>query len=259
MKVKEIMTKEIISVDKDVDLNYVLILMKKHSITKIPVIEEKKLVGIITDNIIAFKLGSIRSRGVSPARFHASSVTDKKIEKISPDTKVKDILKKVGEPGPTMLAVVENDNLVGIVTKADLLHMVNSKKRIQEVMNKKLHSVSPDDRIIHARRILIDENIARLPVIENGQLVGMISDTEIAYILADIKKSISIGRQKHKLDELIVGDVMKTPAIWCRKDITVEEAAKILLKNNIGALPIVDDKKIIGIVTRTDLLKTISI
>jgi len=259
MKVKEIMTKEIISVDKDVDLNYVLILMKKHSITKIPVVEEKKLVGIITDNIIAYKLGSIRSRGISPARLHASSVTDKKIEKILPDTKVKDILKKVGEPGPTMLVVVENDNLVGVVTKADLLHMVDSKKGVQEVMNKKLHIVSPDDRIIHARRIMIDENIARLPVIENGQLVGMISDTEIAYVLADIKKSISIGRQKHKLDELIVGDVMKTPAIWCRMDITVEEAAKIMQNNNIGALPILDDKKIIGIVTRTDLLKTISI
>ncbi|RLG28851.1 hypothetical protein DRN98_09070, partial [Methanosarcinales archaeon] len=48
MKVKDVMTTEVISVDKDVDLRYVLKVMKKHNITKIPVVEEKKLVGVIT-------------------------------------------------------------------------------------------------------------------------------------------------------------------------------------------------------------------
>ena len=60
MKVKEVMTKNVITVDKDVDLKYVLHLMKKHEITKIPVVEDKKLIGMVTDNIIAYKLGSIR-------------------------------------------------------------------------------------------------------------------------------------------------------------------------------------------------------
>ena len=64
MKVKEVMTKDVVYVDKNVDLNYVLKLMKKHNITKIPVVEDKKLIGVITDNIIAVKLGSIRAKGV---------------------------------------------------------------------------------------------------------------------------------------------------------------------------------------------------
>ena len=80
MEIKEIMTKDIIFVDKNVDLKYVLKLMKKHNITKIPVVEEKKLIGVITDNIIAVKLGSIRNKGVPAARLHASSVIDKNIE-----------------------------------------------------------------------------------------------------------------------------------------------------------------------------------
>ena len=82
MKVKDLMTKEIISVDKDVDLKRVLDLMKKHNITKIPVLEDKKIVGVITDNIIAYKLGSIRKRSISTSRLHASSVTEKNILKI---------------------------------------------------------------------------------------------------------------------------------------------------------------------------------
>lgn len=258
MKVEEVMTKDVISVDKDVNLMHVLKLMKKHEITKIPVVENKKLIGVITDNIISYKLGSIRKRGVPASRLHASSVTDKEIEVISPDADIKTIIRKVGDPGPTMLNVVQKDKLVGVLTKADLLPLVESNKKLREVMQKKLFMVSSDDRVIHARRIMIDENIARLPVVDDGRLIGMISDTEIAFALASIKRSFSPGKQKHRLEELLVKDVMKTPAIWTEPNMTVTDAAKIMLKNNIGALPLLENNKLIGIVTRTDLIKTIS-
>ena len=257
MKVKDVMTKDVIFVDKDVDLRYVLSLMKKHEITKIPVVEEKKLVGVITDNIIAYKLGSIRKRGVPASRLHASSVTEKDFETVSPSTDIKTILRKVGESGPTLLNVMENDKLVGVVTKADLLPLVKSDKRLKELMQKKLHTVSPEDRVIHARRMMIDESVARLPVIDQGKLVGMISDTEIVFALASVKRSFSLGRQKHRLDELLVGDVMKKPAIWTEPSTTAADAAKIMIKENIGALPLIKNNNIIGIATRTDLLKTI--
>jgi len=257
MKVKDFMTKDVITIDKDVNLNHVLNLMKKYEITKIPVVENKKLIGIVSDNIIAYKLGSIRKRGVPASRLHASSVTDKDIECISPDTEIKTILKDVGKPGPTMLCVVENDSLVGVITKADLLQLVDSKKQVREIMKKNLHFVSPDDRVVHARRIMIDQNIARLPVVDKGKLVGMISDTEIAFALADLKKSLPLGRQKHRLDELLVEDVMKTPVVWTESKITISEAAKIMLNKNLGALPVIDNGKLVGIISRTDLLNTI--
>jgi CBS domain-containing protein len=259
MKVKEVMTKDIVYVDKNVDLNYVMKLMKKHNITKIPVLEDKKLIGIITDNIIAVKLGSIRAKGVPPSRFHASSVIDKNVVKVPPETKVAEILKTVGEPGPTMLNVVDDGKLIGVITKADLLHLVTSENKIKEIINENIYSVSPDDRVIHARRKMIDNNIARLPVIDNGILLGVISDNEIAFSLAELKKSFPIGKQKHRLDELLVRDNMKTPPIWTQVDVTIREAAKIMLENNVGSLIIKDKDKVIGIITRTDLLKTIVI
>lgn len=257
MKVKDVMTKEVIYVDKDVNLRQVLKLMKKHDITKIPVVEDKKLVGVVTDNIIALKLGSIRKKGVPASRLHASSVTDKVFETVSPDTDVKTILKKVGEPGPTMLNVVVDGYLVGVVTKADLLPLVKGDTKLRNIMSKKVITVSSDDRVIHARRIMIDENIARLPVVDDGKLVGIISDTEIAFALADIKRSFSLGRQKHHLEELLVGDVMKTPAIWTTPNMSITDAARIMMKNNIGFLPVIENNRVEGVVTRTDLLKTI--
>ncbi len=258
MKVKDVMTTDVVTVDKDVDLRHVLKLMKKHDITKIPVLEDKKLIGLITDNNIAYKLGSIRTKGVPASRLHASSVTDKKIERISPDTELKTILKKVGKPGPTMLCVTDNNNLLGVITKADLLHLVKSKKQLKDVMKKKLFTVSPDDRVIHARRIMVDEDIARIPVLDHGKLVGMISDNEIAFALASIKRHFPLGRQKKRLDELLISNIMKSPPIWTAPNMTVAQAASIMTKKEIGALPLLENDKLIGIVSRTDLLNTIS-
>jgi len=259
MKVKEIMTKDIIYVDKDEDLRHVMKLMKKHDITKIPVVDDKKLVGIITDNIISYKLGSRRKREVTASRLHASSVTEKKFEAVSPDTDVKVILRKVGEPGPTMLPVVEKDKLVGVITKADLLHLVKNDKPVDTIMQTTVYSVAPDDRVVHARRIMLDHDVARLPVVDQGKLEGIISDSEIAFAFASLKRSFSLGRQKHQLDELLVKDVMKKPVIWIPYSMRISDAAKVMLKLNVGCLPILKDDEIVGIITRTDVVRTLSL
>jgi CBS domain-containing protein len=163
----------------------------------------------------------------------------------------------VGEPGLTILPVVEDNKLVGVITKADLLHLVDCKKKLNEITKNKLHVVSSDDRVVHARRVMLNEGVARLPVLSDGELVGIISDTEIAFAFADLKKSQPMGRQKHRLEELLVRDYMKSPAIWTNPSTSISDAAKIMIKNNIGSLPILENGKIISIVTRTDLLKTL--
>jgi CBS domain-containing protein len=259
MKIKEIMTRDIIHVDKDVDLKYVLKLMKKYNITKIPVVENKKLIGLITDTNIAIKLGSIRSRGIPPSRMHASTVMEKELINISPEQNIESILATVGEPGPTMLTVIENDELVGIVTKANLLPLVKSTKPVEDHMHKTIHTVSPDDRVIHARRRMIDEHIARLPVLNNGILIGIISDIDIVYALAKVKKSFPLGKQKHQLDELLVNDAMKSPPLTINQDKTIAETAQLMLETGVGFFPVMQGEKLVGIISRTDVLKTILI
>ncbi len=257
MKVKEIMTTKVIAVDKDESLKRVLDLMKKNSITKIPVLDKKKFFGLVTDNVIAYKLGSIRKRSVTASRLHASSVTEKPIPTISPEEEVKNILKSVGEPGPTMLPVVEKGALVGVVTKADLLPLVKSTARLDSIMQRKVLTVGPDDRVVHARHIMISKNIARLPVIEDKKLVGIISDMEIAFAFASLKKSFSIGKQKHRLDELLIKEVMRSPVLWTTPSMSISDTAQMMMKHNVGALPILENDTLVGMITRTDVIKTI--
>jgi len=257
MKVKDIMSKEIISVGKNDSVEQILHLMEKNDITKVPVVENNgKLLGIVTDGEIAYKLGSLRKRDVTAAHLYASSVMVRKYEPISPDTPVENIIKTVGLPGLTMLPVIEDNKLVGVVTKADLLPLVKSKAKISKIMTKNVIHVARDDRVIHARRLLIENNIARLPVVENGQVEGIIAEIDIARAFARLKKSISRAHQKHHIDELLVEDAMTSPAITADPDMPIQKAAEVMIENNIGALPIVR-KRLVGIVTRTDLIKTL--
>jgi CBS domain-containing protein len=256
MKIEKVMTKKIINVNKNDDLVHVLDLMEKHDITKIPVMDNHSLVGIVTDNKITDKLGSIKSKGIPAARMHASSVVDKDFSPVSPHDDVETILKTVGEPGLTMLPVMEKEKLVGVVTKADLLPLITSNTKIKEVMNKEIHAVSPEDRVVHARRILLDNDIGRIPVVNEGKVVGVIADREIAFAFAKIKKSFSMGQQHHQIRELLVKDVMKKNVITVPGDVTVKDTADLMIKQGVGCIPIVDkNEKIRGMVTRTDLLK----
>jgi CBS domain-containing protein len=257
MKVKDIMVTKVISVDKDESLKRVLDLMQKYQITKIPVLDDKRFFGLVTDNVIAYKLGSIRKKSVTASRLHASSVTEKDVITVSPDDEVKTILKSVGRPGPTMLPVVEKGKLIGVVTKADLLPLVRSNDQLSSIMQRKVLAIAPDDRVIHARRVMITQEIARMPVIENNRLVGIISDIEIALAFASLKKSYSLGKQKHQLDELLIREAMRAPVVWTSPSTTITSAAQLMMSQNVGSLPILEHERLIGMVTRTDLLKTI--
>ncbi|RLF62578.1 MAG: hypothetical protein DRN16_01105 [Thermoplasmata archaeon] len=264
LRIREIMTEDVIYVDKDEDLTHVIDLMKKHNITKIPVVEDKKIVGIITDRMISYKLGSIRSRMISTSRLHASSVTKKDIKTVDPDMDVKKIFTDIGVKNIEILPVVDKGNrLCGVVTKADLLDLVDDRKTmVGEIMSKNIITIFPDDRIVHARRIMFDKNISRLPVIssENRKIVGILAEMEVASAFVELKHLYRVSRQKHHLESLIVSEYMKKPVITNYKDISVKEAANIMKNEDIGCLPVVDDNSLlIGIVTRTDLLNTVSI
>jgi CBS domain-containing protein len=257
MDVEKIMTKDIISVGKNESLEHILYLMEKNDVTKVPVVEENgRLIGIITDGKIAYKLGSLRKREVSPAHLYASSVMEKNFSPISPDTPVDEIIKTVGLPGLTMLPVLKDGKLVGVVTKADLLPLVKGRIKVDRIMTRRVIYVARDDRVVHARRLLIDNDIARLPVVEDGRVEGMIAEMDIARAFAKLKKSIARKHQKHRIEELLVEDAMRSPAITTTPDTTIERAAEIMIRNNVGALPIVEEK-MIGIVSRTDLIKTL--
>ncbi len=256
MKVSDVMTNNVVTVDKDRNLRDVLSLMEEHGITKIPVTEDGALVGIVTDGMIADKLGRAHNKGIQMTTLHASSVMTKDFVVAHPDEALANLLVDVGKPGLTMIPVVRGNSLEGVVTKADLLHLVESNAAMSDLMHTEVCSVGSGDRLVHARRVILDHDVARLPVLDQGRIVGIIAEHEIAAAFARFKQADQ-SVQKATVRDMSVGDHMKRTVVTAKPTTTAKEAAALMLDNHVGALPIVNGGEVIeGIVTRTDLIKT---
>ena len=101
----------------------------------------------------------------------------------------KDTLKKAVElmnlHGISSLVVVDSEKPVGIITERDMLSRVLNKSkisteaRVAEIMSKPVVTVSPDMRVGDAAKLMIQRNIKKLPIVENGKFVGLVSLTDL--------------------------------------------------------------------------------
>ncbi len=257
MKVRDVMMQELVTVDKDRNLKDVLNLMEHHNVTKLPVVDaEGNLLGIVTDGRIADKLGRAHNKDIQTGTLRASSVMEKDFLRAHPDEPLETLIQDVGKPGLTMVPVVQGHRLVGVITKSDLLPFVESSAKVGDVMRRELHAVAPSERIIHARRLLLDNDIARLPVLDGGHLQGIIAEHEIANAFAGFKESDG-SVQKAMIRDMQVADYMRRDVVTTSADASCIEAAAKMREHHVGALPVVDGEGTIqGIVTRTDLIRT---
>ncbi|HVL49081.1 MAG TPA: CBS domain-containing protein [Candidatus Thermoplasmatota archaeon] len=255
MKVKEIMTRDVVTVDKDEKLERVVSLMEKHRISKVPVVERGGLVGVVTDGDVVDELGAIRNKATTANSLHVSSAMRRNPLTINPDADVEDAVDVFRENGLGLLPVVHDRSLVGVVTKSDLLPLVEATKPLSAIMISQLHAVEPGERVIHARRLMLDHEIEHLPVLLGGRLVGILSEMDIAIGLARFKDSVPVNRQHAQLKAFLVDEIMVRNVTTATPDMPANEAARLMRAKDVGALPVIAPAgKIAGLVTRSDLL-----
>ncbi len=122
--------------------------------------------------------------------------------------------------------------------------------RVNEYMNNPVVTVMPSDTLAHARNLFLRHGISRLVVVENGNVVGIITATDLLRIFNYPELS------RKAFDELIVRDVMTKDVIVIGETKSIVDAARIMAKKLIGSLPVVDsDGSLVGIITRTDLVR----
>src|SRR4029453_2418199 len=110
--------------------------------------------------------------------------------------------------------------------------------------------------ILEARSVMIKERIRHLPVTDDdGKLLGIITDRDIRLNLPSKATSLSVWEINHLLSKLTVDEVMTRTVITVGPDRPAREAAQLMVDHQIGALPVEDGGRLIGIVTETDLLR----
>lgn len=126
---------------------------------------------------------------------------------------------------------------------------------VGERMSRPVISIAPDMPIVDALTLMKREKIRRTPVVKDGKLVGIVSDKDLLNASPSPATSLSVWEMNYLLSKITVKDVMTKEVMTVTEDTPIEEAARIMVDNKIGGLPVVRGGDVIGIITETDLFK----
>ncbi len=130
---------------------------------------------------------------MSQTKLPVSKFMIKNFKSISPNSTIEDAAKILYDDNITSLLVLDDGAFVGIITEQDLMSstlVFGHKKNtmVKDVMSASLVSVEPTSSIIDAANIMVEKKIHKLPVMENNQIVGLISATDLMVLFSVIKE-----------------------------------------------------------------------
>ncbi len=125
--------------------------------------------------------------------------------------------------------------------------------RVKDFMKTNIIAVPSSTSIYDALKIMKENNIKRLPIVDNGKLSGIVSRKGLKEATPSKATTLSIYELNYLLSKMTVKDVMHKNIITIPSDFSFEAAAFTMHKHQIGGLPVVDDKKLVGYVSSNDL------
>jgi acetoin utilization protein AcuB len=131
---------------------------------------------------------------------------------------------------------------------------MNAMFIVEKWMSKNVITVLPHDKITDAFELMQGQGIRHLPVVENGELKGLVTDRDIRLALIPSPLSTPEDRMYHLGALEQVEEIMTSDLITVAPTATIEEAAKLMAQYKIGAVPVVAHGKLVGILTETDIL-----
>jgi len=124
-------------------------------------------------------------------------------------------------------------------------------------MTKHPVTVNPGTTLGEAVSIMKKHKFARLPVVEDGKLVGLVSDRELMRHAPSPATTLSRYEVRELLDKLFVRDIMQKEFTTISDDATIEEAALLMATHNIGGLPVLSSVgNLVGVITEADIFRT---
>jgi len=127
--------------------------------------------------------------------------------------------------------------------------------RIRDMMTKNPVTVDSETLVMDARKIMKENNVRRLPVVDKGKLMGIITKHDILEASPSPATSLSVHELNYLLSKMKVKEIMKKNTVTLTPDTPFEEALKIGQEKKIGSFPVLENGKLVGIATESDIVR----
>ena len=278
MKAADVMTAPVYVVRPAENVARARNLMLKHRISRLPVIENGKLVGIITKKDIGYRLRQTepiwRRRPIDTIPISILMTPDPVT--VSPDTSIRASAFRMINDDISGVPVVENGDVVGIVTKSDLMRSSLLGKittRVGDVMEDVI-TISRYHSLTHIIDLMRERNDTVVVINNDGTLAGIITQSNLAFFLyvnekmelpvkdiTMLRKEAHGGRKSLRYvieTAAIAEDFMSRPVITIAPDAPVSDAVALMRGEHINSLVVVQDNDIKGIIKRDDLIREVA-
>jgi len=119
-------------------------------------------------------------------------------------------------------------------------------------------TVSPDTSVSEALNIMRQNRVRRMPVVDKrGHLVGIVAEKDLLYASPSPATSLNVYEIGYLLSKLKVKEIMTKEVVTVTEDAPLEDAARIMVDNAVGGLPVVRGDMVVGIITETDIFKVL--
>ena len=133
---------------------------------------------------------------------------------------------------------------------------MSAQMSVADLMTAEVVTLTEDETLAHAQRCMARGRIRHLPVVREGCLVGLITHRDLLAASFSIFAEVEASEQRRVFDTVRVVEAMHRDVVTVSPDLPVSKAARILLENKYGCLPVVDDDhRLQGIVTEADFLR----
>ena len=252
--IRDIMSKPV-TVAKSAAITEALDKMLAEEIDPLIVVNNGTVAGIISRRTIAETLGSKKNSGLSPSSIHVANSMEKDFTTVYPDQDL-DVLVPLLQHYKIVVVYDEDHRLIGKVTAADLLKVYRPSGSVEDLMEPAC-TIDIEERVVHMRRRMLDDKIPRFVVTDNNTVVGIVTETDVATAMRNFRKVVEDRHQDHRIRNLLVKDIMTSPAVTVPKGKDVEGTIDMLIQKNISAIPVTENGAVVGMVTRDSLVRSL--
>ena len=255
LRVSDFMSTDLVTASPDETIGDILGKMKTHDIHEIPVLERKKLVGVVT-------MRELMRRRNHPPNTKVSTILQP-VPELAPDTPLPVAAEKLISTGFRAIPVVKGKSLAGVLSRSDLVRALVEARALEGVsardfMTPNLQAIGEDETVDRAVQLMGSLGERSIPVVDkNRHLKGVIGLKDVADLFARPKVREQYGDRAGREQKvtIAVGSVMRYPPITIGPDADVQRAAELMAKNRISSVIVTDKDEPVGIITTQDLMQ----
>jgi CBS domain-containing protein len=254
-------------------------ILLRHRIGRLVVEFDKKPVGIVTEKDLAKSFSIFSNKPVG--KILVRDIMSKELVTVLPEATINDCANLMKKHGISSVVVINKKHkLIGVVTKTDLvstfLVQSTASLKISKIMSKKVITVSPDESIFEVESVLFNNYIRRVIVTKNKIPVGIITYRDfIPAKTFDLHREFTDPEERaeiahnSKINEFNVNrlsylltfsakDIMTKNPFVVYPDDDIYTVAILMTRHGISGIPVIKNKKLVGIVTKTDIVNVLA-